>query len=452
MNVLYDISVLGLGQSNPLARTGVARAVENIACGLASSLNCKLAFCDGLFSMFSQRSGFAKASEIFYASLDYCNSHAQFSDTPLMHSSFFLRFGKKLIEMQSMLEAYKAVHNISPEFDPAVLSGLEESLQKFIDSLDRIPYAISSKRLQSFDIFHATFYPIPLQARQVQKVVKFLTVYDLIPILYPKWCGGWEEQRNTETLDSLVPEEDWVLAISQATKNDLCNYFGDRLDPDRVIVTHLAADPVRFYPCSDPVLLEQTRQKYKIPSGSYILGLSTLEPRKNLDRLIRCFAQVSLQQNIRDISLVLVGNPGWKFSRILDEVSRYQLSLKDRIVLTGRVDDADLPVLYSGAMAFAYPSLYEGFGLPPLEAMHCGTPVITSNTSSLPEVVGDAAMMVDPEDDDALCDAIYQIYTREDLRHHLAIKALQRSKHFSWKRCVHETIAAYKLALNHTYE
>jgi glycosyltransferase involved in cell wall biosynthesis len=153
------------------------------------------------------------------------------------------------------------------------------------------------------------------------------------------------------------------------------------------------------------------------------------------------------EQKIDDLCLVLTGAKGWDYDRIFGEIAN-SVDVQDKIILTGYVPDEDLSPLYSGALAFVYPSLYEGFGLPPLEAMQCGTPVITSNTSSLPEVVGDAGIMVAPTDSDALCQAMLDLYCSDALRRDLAQKSLLRAKQFSWQKTTRETINAYKKALN----
>jgi glycosyltransferase involved in cell wall biosynthesis len=237
-----------------------------------------------------------------------------------------------------------------------------------------------------------------------------------------------------------------VICISESTKNDLCNY-SSKIDPAKVFVTHLAAEPSMFYQCKDFNKINSVRNKYKIPEGSYMLGLSTLEPRKNLDHIIRCFAQVIQETKIQDLSLVLVGNPGWNYGKILEEISNHKL-LANRVIVTGRVADEDLAALYSGAIVFIYPSFCEGFGLPPLEAMQCGIPVITSNTSSLPEVVGDAGIMLDPTNTDGLCQSMLEIYNKPSLREAMSLKSLEQAKKFSWDKCTKETIAAYKTALS----
>jgi glycosyltransferase involved in cell wall biosynthesis len=161
---------------------------------------------------------------------------------------------------------------------------------------------------------------------------------------------------------------------------------------------------------------------------------------------IRTFARMVDQQNIKDLSLVLVGTKGWLYDEIFEELSR-NAALKDRIIVTGFAANEDLAALYSGAVAFVYPSLYEGFGLPPLEAMQCGVPVITSNTSSLPEVVGEAGIMVSPTDEDALCQSMLDIYNSDSLQQTMSLKSIEQAKKFSWEKCMRETIDAYKTAL-----
>lgn len=437
MKVFYDISVLGVGQYNPLARTGVARVVENIAYGLAASKECDLCFCESL------------SFQILKACLDYRESNPRFNEIPLAHSSFMTIFYSKVLELYGMLDIHSKINDvISGELEEKnLIRDLRQSLESTSRLIENYPYSIAPNKLAEADIFHATFYPIPERARQAKDTHKVLTVYDLIPILYPHFFGGdYENRRNTSTIDSLYPE-DWVICISHATKNDLCNYL-ITIDPARVFVTHLAAEPEMFYPCQNSNKIAFVQKKYHIPEGAYILGLSTLEPRKNLDHVIRCFAQVVQEKNLKDLSLVLVGNKGWNYGKILAEISNQYL-LKNRIILTGRIADEDLAALYSGALAFVYPSFYEGFGLPPLEAMQCGIPVITSNTSSLPEVVGDAGIMLDPTDTDGLCHSIVEIYNRPSLRDAMSLKSLEQAKKFSWEKCTQETIAAYKTALSY---
>lgn len=301
-----------------------------------------------------------------------------------------------------------------------------------------VPFCGTS--LPAADIFHSPFHGLP---DEVSIPIRFLTVYDLIPVLFSHFVPDQSVQLQKHTLHQLKPS-DRCLCISQATKSDLCTYL--HMPQEKAAVSYLAADPAIFYPCTDLQQQVTVRQKYNLGDTPYILSLCTLEPRKNIDHLLRAFARLVREGAIGNTRLVLTGTKGWDFDRIFSEIDNNS-ELHKRIVLTGYVPDEELAPLYSGAQVFAYMSLYEGFGLPPLEAMQCGTPVITSNTSSLPEVVGDAGIMLDPQDMDGLCQALVRMTTDHAFRDDLAQRALKRAALFSWERCVQETIAAYRKAL-----
>ncbi len=432
MKIAYDISVLGAGYNYPHIRTGVFRVIENLADGLAISKECELFFCA------------VESLQLLYASLDYldyldCNSKLQ--KVPFCCD--------KSLKLKRYLENYQ--RDLTLEINQKYIlpyRWLLKILRKLFFSANQfiIPShssLIPIKDLEKVNIYHSTFYPIPKSIKKIAE--SFITVYDLIPILYPNF---FKANKNTfvvkEVLKS-IDSETWVTCISHSTKNDLCNYLPE-VDPSRVKVTHLAASEL-FYQSHNHEENRRVKKKYNIPEAPYLLSLSTLEPRKNIDHTIRCFAKLVQQEHIKDLCLVLVGSKGWDYNKIFDEISNYQF-LKDRIIVTGYVADEDLAALYSGALAFVYPSLYEGFGLPPLEAMQCGVPVITSNTSSLPEVVGDAGIMVSPKDADTLCQSMLEIYNNPSLREALTSKSLERAKHFSWKKCTQQTINAYKTALS----
>ena len=294
--------------------------------------------------------------------------------------------------------------------------------------------------LPEVDIFHSPFDELP---QKITAHVRFLTVYDLIPTLFPKLVPPDVIELQRSTLSHLKPEERF-LCISHSTKKDLCRVTG--IAADQATVTHLAADPAIFYPCSDSRKLIEVRTTYGIDAAPYILSLCTLEPRKNIDHVIRAFARMVRHGSAGNARLVLVGTKGWDFERIFDEIDNNP-DLRDRIVLTGYVPDADLSALYSGAYVFVYMSMYEGFGLPPLEAMQCGTPVVASNTSSLPEVVGEAGINIDPNDLEWLVNVLVELLRNQELREELSKRSLLRASEFSWERCVRETITAYRSAL-----
>ncbi len=263
-------------------------------------------------------------------------------------------------------------------------------------------------------------------------VLKAFVAYDLIGLLMPEYFDQ-EMVRLLQQIYASIDRETLVFCISHNTRKDLLAYRPD-LSPEQIVVIPLAAGE-RFYPCADDARLSAVRGKYGIPPDvPYILSLATLEIRKNLQTVVRAFARLLEKEPDSSAHLVLSGMKGWKLEE-LDKTLAGMGSLRKRIILTGFIDDADLGALYSGAACFAYMSMYEGFGLPPLEAMACGVPVIASNTSSLPEVVGDAGILLEPEDADAVCDAMRRILADPVRREKLRGSGLERARLFNWDEC-----------------
>jgi glycosyltransferase involved in cell wall biosynthesis len=239
-----------------------------------------------------------------------------------------------------------------------------------------------------------------------------------------------------------------LLAISKATKDDLVRIYG--VPPERVAVTYLAADE-SYSPVEDLAQIAAAKARHGI-AGEYLLFVGTLQPRKNLVRLVQAFAEATGpgrnaqgQSGLPNLQLVVAGKKGWWYSELFSVVKA--LGLGSRVVFPGYVAASDLPALYSGSTAFVFPSLYEGFGMPALEAMACGTPVLASNVSSLPEVVGDAGILVDPTDTGALAAAMRRLVDDSALRAELRQRGLARASRFSWERCAHETLAVFREAL-----
>ena len=418
INILYDITMLGIGYT-PLGkaeglRSGIFRVIEEVAQQLACREECRLTFYAEVGAYLSGLE-YLKASPVLHDIALPPAFALQKHQTALAHA-FARQPLLQRVTRKAFKEYYKA-RNIYLPLSPAALS--------------------------QADIVHATYYPLPPQAKAARHVQRFLTVYDIIPLIYPHYFPAGRQTLH-DALDSLGPE-DWVLTISESVKNDLCDHL--KMDPARVFVAPLAANEANFHPCRDAQAQASVRQKYNIPAGQYMLSLSTLEPRKNIEHVLRSFARLLEQQSIEDLYLVLTGGKGWDCDRLFAAFADSSL-LKERVIVTGYVADADLAALYSGALAFTYMSHYEGFGLPPLEAMQCGTPVITSNTSSLPEVVGDAGVMLAPNDMDGWCQTLLALYCDAELRTQMAQRSLERAKHFSWQRCGDLTVAAYKAALN----
>lgn len=419
MKVLYDISVLGIGHFLPRARTGIFRVVEQTALGLATAADLQVAFC---------------ASEGNYSQ---CITYLQDSQLLVPYQrtlprNLCVHYGELVSKLPGGTASSPSYYTVK-----GMLGLLPYCTRGFISPLANVDW-------QNIHIYHAPFFPIPETVRKQSRITSFQSVYDLIPILHPQFFKFNEDHLIKRVVSSLTAD-DYILAISESTKNDLCTYQA-RIDPAKVFVVPLAASE-NFYPCTDPGTLGDIRTKYGIPGeGDYFLSVSTLEPRKNIDKVIRCFVRIILEEHLPDLYLVLAGSKGWDYDRIFAEIPDAP-EIREKIIVTGYVPDEDLAPLYSGALAFVYPSFYEGFGLPPLEAMQCGTPVITSNTSSLPEVVGDAGSMVDPNDFEALCQAMLTVYREPSLREMMSSKSLDRARQFSWEKYMQSVSNAYKMAL-----
>ncbi len=239
-------------------------------------------------------------------------------------------------------------------------------------------------------------------------------------------------------LPRVLPRVDTVITDSQASKADIVRFLGIPAARVRVIYVGVSA---AFRPASQSEIAV-VRSSYGL-SDRYILFVGSVEKRKNLRGLLRAYA--CLRRMEETCPLVVAGVRRRKYTAIMETL--WELDLEKHVIFTGYVPDADLPALYSGADLFVFPSLYEGFGLPPLEAMACGTPVVCSNAASLPEVVGDAAITVDPYDVEGLAEAMRRVLTDANLRQELREKGLQRAKQFTWERAARETIAVYQKVL-----
>jgi glycosyltransferase involved in cell wall biosynthesis len=223
-----------------------------------------------------------------------------------------------------------------------------------------------------------------------------------------------------------------VIAISEATKRDLVKHY--RINPRKIAVVHHGRDPI-FQPMQDEASVEATAAKYGV-NRPYCLHVGTLQPRKNLGLLVEAWAILrdSMEQPPH---LLLAGKRGWLYDSLFESVNKHKLG--NLIKFADYVERDDLPALYSGALALTFPSLYEGFGLPALEAMSCGTPVLASNATSLPEVVGDAGMLLDPNDPRAWAESVALLLSNHELRDELSRKGLAQAAHFTWERCAQET-------------
>lgn len=310
----------------------------------------------------------------------------------------------------------------------------------------RLAYlAVRKKPELKYDVLYS-FYGSLDNSKRTDARARFLLVHDILPVSKPHFFGRKEPAAwFLNIMKSVDPKRDWIACNSLCTKRDYCDYM--HFDPARAFVTPLAADDY-FRPVDRAAQLKM-RAQLNLPEGRYFLSLCTLEPRKNLVHVIRTFLKMISEEADRfpDVNLVLAGAKGWAYEPIFKEVEAYD-ALKSRIIFMGRVSDDDIAALYSGACGFLYLSLYEGFGLPPLEAMQCGTPVITSNTSALPEVVGDAGLTIDPLDEAALRQSMISLLTDSNLSADLSRRGIERARQFSWNRFMDDTVAAFRKALD----
>ncbi|HID87273.1 MAG TPA: glycosyltransferase family 1 protein [Anaerolineae bacterium] len=287
-------------------------------------------------------------------------------------------------------------------------------------------------RRLSLDLLHSPYYikPYWLPCPSV------VTVYDLIPARYPQSLPSpWARLAFKVTTRLALASARQVITLSQASQQDLSELYG--VPETRTRVTYLAADE-RFRP-QGAERVTAVRRTYHLPE-KYVLYLGINKPHKNLVRLIDAFSRLTF--DVSRFTLVIAGHWDQRYPEVKRRVE--ELDLQDRVIFLGPVPEADLPALYSGATLFVFPSLYEGFGLPVLEAMACGVPVICSNTSSLPEVAGDAAIMVNPLDVDELAAAMERVLEDPALREEMAGKGTMQASKFSWERTARETLGVYE--------
>ena len=266
-----------------------------------------------------------------------------------------------------------------------------------------------------------------------------ITVHDLSFLYYPGFLAAESRRYYNQQIEWSVERADHILADSHSTSADLVSLLG--VPQEKINVVPLAADPsFRPLPAREA---RETAERYGLEPG-FLLFVGTLEPRKNIPGLLNAF-RVLLDRKATAGPLVLVGGKGWLYEEIFERVKA--LELTEHVRFLHGVSDADLPALYTAARVLAMPSLYEGFGLPALEAMSCGTPVVVADRASLPEVVGDAGILVDPDDPEEIAEGLARVLTEQSLERRLRESGMKRASEFSWERVAEETSAVYREVL-----
>lgn len=290
-------------------------------------------------------------------------------------------------------------------------------------------------RHDQLDVFHTSYYPVPRLA-----VPTVLTVNDLRFVHLPKTYRPWRRLFLKLMVKPSLLRASRIITISNHTKEVIVGYF--KVPADKIDVVHIPADP-RFHPVTEKIILDRARQRYSLPE-QFILFVGHIEPRKNLKRIIKAFRYLQATEQLSH-KLVIVGVPSFDFESVVKKVDQYNLT--DNIILTGYVADEDMPAVYTMADILVFPSLYEGFGVPVIEAMACGTPVITSNITALPEVAGNAAILVDPYSVEMIATGIMKLLNDKHLYTEMVHKGLKRAKQFGAREAATATCRAYQNAV-----
>lgn len=306
-----------------------------------------------------------------------------------------------------------------------LLPNYEHRIRKYL------PYA--PRWISGFDLYHQpSFVPHVFPGRTI------VTVHDMSYRVFPQYHPRYRVLLFT-AFENRIRSADKIITVSEYSRQEIADWL--KIPAESIVVTYLGVgSQYRMLTVSDEKRC-YIKSKYHLPE-QFILYVGTIEPRKNLKRLVEAYQLFRLEQPRSELKLVLAGGKGWLYDDIFTRIK--ELHLEQEIVVTGYVASADLPYFYNLAMALVYPSLYEGFGLPLLEAMSCGTPVISSKTSSIPEVVGEAGLLVDPYKANELAEALYRVASSVSLRENMSILGLERARQFSWKKCAQQTIQVYR--------
>lgn len=311
----------------------------------------------------------------------------------------------------------------------------EHCKDNFWDEIN-MPNILKNKNM---DLYHVPQNGIGIP--EDKKCAFVITLHDVIPYRMPQTSSERYLKLFNETLPKIISMCDGIITVSNYSKNDIIKAFN--FPKDKIFVTHLAGEDI--YAPIDKGLCKNIIKKYYSINEDYILYVGGFSPRKNIIGLIEAFSML-LNRYKKEIKLVIAGKHGISYS--LYKKRCEDLHVEDKVIFPGFIPLEHLPYLYSGCETFVYPSFYEGFGLPPVEAMACGVPVIASNATSIPEVVSDGAILVDPYNIDELCNSMYKILLDKTLKEDLILRGLVRSSELTWHKTAKDTIIAYNKIIN----
>jgi len=289
------------------------------------------------------------------------------------------------------------------------------------------------------DLYHLPQNGIGFPKDKKCKIIT--TIHDLIPYVMPETVGKGYLKKFLSQMPDIIEGSDLIITVSNYSKNDIIRFFN--VDESKIKVTYLAAEKY-FKPLDKEICKFILKKKYNI-DFDFLLYLGGFSPRKNVKSIILAYSKL-IKNLTKDIRLVILGQAKDEKEELEKMCKKF--NLEEKVIFTGYVPYEMLPIFYNACLIFIYPSLYEGFGLPPLEAMSCKTAVITSNVTSIPEIVKDAAILINPKDIDELKNSIEELISNDKLREDIANKGYERSKFFSWEKTAKETLEIYKLIIN----
>jgi glycosyltransferase involved in cell wall biosynthesis len=414
MKVLFDASVVAEGFVHNERRAGIFRVAHDLAVALGARSDISLSL---------------SAARSWQASYDISalSQAGRFGSTDVITAD----------PGRAPMAVISAMHSAARSGLPVV----EKAAVIRARTLDRIVPPLRPQDVDRFDVFHLPAHWIPAFPRGRARYV--VSIYDIIADTNPEFGNQWSRDAYAQLRRRLDPK-DFIVTDSEWVKSEIVAHWG--VSPERIISAPLAARRDLFFPVNEGSR-QRTLERLGVGDRKFILGADRADTRKNVRMLVRAFVQAAATGTIEGTSLVLIGEHHWDPASVFTTAGDKHIA-RERIARLGYVADNDLASLYSAATAFVFPSLLEGFGLPALEAMQCGTPVITSNTSSLPEVVGAAAIMVDPQSVDALADAMKRMVSDHALRAHLAERSVQQAARFTWERTADRVVESYHAALS----
>lgn len=333
---------------------------------------------------------------------------------------------------EEQLEQVRCYEKYGVKMDPC--KWFHNVLYKLIWPIIPIPYRLFFPEKRDVTIFFNFIVPPGVQGKTIA------IVHDMAYQAHPETVNRKTLKWLQLTLKKSCKRADAIVTVSEFSKKEIVKYLG--VPAEKITVMPNGVNLDLFHPGYSQTQIDQVKNKYQI-NGRYFLYLGTLEPRKNLVRLIQAYGKLwetfKADEKNKDSEndfpyLVLAGGKGWMYESIFETVE--ELKLSDRVIFTGYVEEEEAPVLMKGARAFVFPSLYEGFGMPPLEAMACGTPVLTSNVSSLPEVVGETGILVDPESVDSIAEGMKTLIDDDELCTKLGEEGIRRAAEFTWDKVV----------------